>query len=222
MMPFHHPKLLWLYQHCTLHKCFDSQDFYPPKNISSPKDTETPVESTTQVSLSSLMESSSPIRLTTSPPDYLFDEFILVELDNSLWIISRPQWKMPPKRSSTSTTPAITQDAIRQLILGIAAALEAQTAAMANSDNPNRNTGPREIPVAKRGTYKEIINSQPFYFQWHEGAIDLMPLEVSSAYLHTRCQIPEKLWKLSSEDCPKALKETLLLQNLILWRKPPT
>ncbi|GJR64654.1 reverse transcriptase domain-containing protein [Tanacetum coccineum] len=27
---------------------------------------------------------------------------------------------------------------------------------------------------------------------------------------------------LSSEDCPKALKETLLLQNLRLWRKPPT
>ncbi|GJU24613.1 reverse transcriptase domain-containing protein [Tanacetum coccineum] len=67
---------------------FDSQDFYPPKNISSPKDTETPVESTTQVSLSSSMESSSPIRSTTSPPDYLFDEFIFAELDNSLWIIS--------------------------------------------------------------------------------------------------------------------------------------
>ncbi|GKG39717.1 hypothetical protein Tco_0463862, partial [Tanacetum coccineum] len=45
---------------------------------------------------------------------------------------------MPPKRSSTSTIPAITQDAIRQLIAGIAAALEAQTAVMANSNNPNR------------------------------------------------------------------------------------
>ncbi|GKC36017.1 reverse transcriptase domain-containing protein [Tanacetum coccineum] len=162
---------------------FDSQDFYPPKNISSPKDTETPVESTTQVSLSSSMESSSPIRSTTSPPDYLFDEFIFAELDNSLWIISRPLGsepileepeEMPPKRSSTSTTPAITQDAIRQLIAGIAAALEAQTAAMANSDNPNRNTGPREIPVAKRGNYKEFINCQPFYFNGTEGAVDLI------------------------------------------------
>ncbi|GJV41488.1 putative ribonuclease H-like domain-containing protein [Tanacetum coccineum] len=74
---------------------FDSQDFYPPKNISSPKDTETPVESTTQVSLSSSMESSSPIRSTTSPPDYLFDEFIFAELDNSLWIISRPLGSEP-------------------------------------------------------------------------------------------------------------------------------
>ncbi|GKB86838.1 hypothetical protein Tco_0959110, partial [Tanacetum coccineum] len=59
---------------------------------------------------------------------------------------------------STSETPAITLDAIQQLIAnGIATALEAQAATMANADNPNRNTGPREIPVAKRGNYKEFI-----------------------------------------------------------------
>ncbi|GJR56973.1 hypothetical protein Tco_1499135 [Tanacetum coccineum] len=38
---------------------------------------------------------------------------------------------MPPKRTSTSETPAITLDAIRQLIADFTAALEAQTAAMA-------------------------------------------------------------------------------------------
>ncbi|GJX01458.1 ribonuclease H-like domain-containing protein [Tanacetum coccineum] len=65
---------------------------------------------------------------------------------------------MPPKRSSTSATPAMNQDAIRQLITDITAALEAQAAAMANTDNPNRNTGPREIHVEKRGKYKEFIN----------------------------------------------------------------
>ncbi|GJV16953.1 reverse transcriptase domain-containing protein [Tanacetum coccineum] len=54
---------------------------------------------------------------------------------------------MPPKRTSTSETPAITLAAIEQLITdGITAALEAQAATMANADNPNRNTGPREIP----------------------------------------------------------------------------
>ncbi|GJU57008.1 hypothetical protein Tco_1234774 [Tanacetum coccineum] len=110
---------------------FNPRDFFPLENISSPKDTETPIESTTQVSLSSSIESSS---------------------------------SMPPKRTSTSATPAITQDAIRQLIVGITAALEAQAATMENADNPNRNTGPREIPVAKRGNYKEFINCQPFYF----------------------------------------------------------
>ncbi|GJT34106.1 reverse transcriptase domain-containing protein [Tanacetum coccineum] len=72
---------------------------------------------------------------------------------------------MPPKRTSTSETPAITLAAIQQLITdGITAALEAQAATMANADNPNRNTGPREIPVAKRGNYKEFISYQPFYF----------------------------------------------------------
>ncbi|GJR45373.1 hypothetical protein Tco_1313476 [Tanacetum coccineum] len=81
---------------------------------------------------------------------------------------------MPPKRSSTSATPTMTQDAIWQLIANISAALEAQAAAMANFDNPNRNTGSREIPVAKRGNYKEFINCQPFYFNGTEGAVDLI------------------------------------------------
>ncbi|GKA59176.1 hypothetical protein Tco_0758489 [Tanacetum coccineum] len=71
--------------------------------------------------------------------------------------------KIPPKRTSTSETPAITLAAIQQLITdGITAALEAQAATTANADNPNRNTDPREIPVAKRGNYKEFINCQPF------------------------------------------------------------
>ncbi|GJU08723.1 reverse transcriptase domain-containing protein [Tanacetum coccineum] len=82
---------------------------------------------------------------------------------------------MPPKRTSTSAAPAMTQAAIRQLITdGIAAALEAQAATMANADNPNRNTRPREIPVAKRGNYKEFISCQPFYFNGTEGAVELI------------------------------------------------
>ncbi|GJV67334.1 hypothetical protein Tco_1482843 [Tanacetum coccineum] len=56
---------------------------------------------------------------------------------------------MPPKRSSTSATPAMNQDAIRQLIADITVAVEAKAAAMANTDNPNRNTGPREILCAE-------------------------------------------------------------------------
>ncbi|GKF56579.1 hypothetical protein Tco_0166919, partial [Tanacetum coccineum] len=81
---------------------------------------------------------------------------------------------MPPKRTSTSETRAITLAAIQQLITdGITAALEAQAATMANADNPNRNTGPREIPVAKRENYKEFIKCQPFYFNGTKGAVDL-------------------------------------------------
>ncbi|GJZ79478.1 hypothetical protein Tco_0644315 [Tanacetum coccineum] len=82
---------------------------------------------------------------------------------------------MSPKRTSTSETPVITLDAIRQLINnGISSALKAQSAAMATSDNSNRNTEPKEIPVAKRGNYKEFINCQPFYFNGTEGAVDLI------------------------------------------------
>ncbi|GKD60003.1 hypothetical protein Tco_1297512 [Tanacetum coccineum] len=66
---------------------FESQDFSPPKNISSPKDTETPI--------SPYVESSSQVRSTTPPSDYLFNESIFAELDNSLWIISRPLGSEP-------------------------------------------------------------------------------------------------------------------------------
>ncbi|GJW43123.1 hypothetical protein Tco_0071922 [Tanacetum coccineum] len=67
-----------------------------PAKISPPKDTETPI------SPSSSVESSSPIRSTTPPPDYLFNEFIFAELDNSLWITSRPLGSEPdPEEPNT-------------------------------------------------------------------------------------------------------------------------
>nr|GEW94846.1 reverse transcriptase domain-containing protein [Tanacetum cinerariifolium] len=82
---------------------------------------------------------------------------------------------MPPKRTSTSATPTMTEAAIQQLITkGVAAVLEAQAVAMANVDNPNRNPRPRETPVAKRGNYKEFISCQPFYFNGTEEAVDLI------------------------------------------------
>nr|GEY58130.1 putative reverse transcriptase domain-containing protein [Tanacetum cinerariifolium] len=71
--------------------------------------------------------------------------------------------------------PAIAQDAIRQLVANsVTAALEAQAATMANIDNLNRNTRPKETPIAKRGKYKEFISCQPFYFNGTEGAVGLI------------------------------------------------
>nr|GFA03444.1 reverse transcriptase domain-containing protein [Tanacetum cinerariifolium] len=71
--------------------------------------------------------------------------------------------------------PAMTQAVIRQLIAdGIATALEAQAATMANNDNPNRNPRPTGTPVAKRGNYKEFISYQPFYFNGTKGAVGLI------------------------------------------------
>ncbi|GJZ40580.1 reverse transcriptase domain-containing protein [Tanacetum coccineum] len=145
----------------------------PYMKIPPPKDTETPVKSPIPISPSSSVGSSSPVRSTT-PPDYPFDESIFAELDNSLWIILRPLGsepvpkesnKMPPKRTSTSEAPAMTQAAIKKLVAdSVSAALEAQAATMAGTSNPNRNTGPTGTPVTKMGSYKEFISCQPFYF----------------------------------------------------------
>ncbi|GKD33479.1 hypothetical protein Tco_1248988 [Tanacetum coccineum] len=63
---------------------------------------------------------------------------------------------MPPKRASTSEAPAMTQDVIRKLVAdSVTAALEAQAATMANTSNPNRNTGPTGTPIVKMGNYEE-------------------------------------------------------------------
>ncbi|GJS56412.1 reverse transcriptase domain-containing protein [Tanacetum coccineum] len=103
------------------------------------------------LSTSSSVGSSSPVRSTTPPPDYPFDESIFVELDNSLWIILQPLESEPvpekpnemtPKRISTSAAPPMTQAAIRKLVAdSVSAALEAQAATMENTDNTNRNIG---------------------------------------------------------------------------------
>nr|GEW77091.1 reverse transcriptase domain-containing protein [Tanacetum cinerariifolium] len=72
---------------------------------------------------------------------------------------------MPPKRASTSEAPTMTQAAIRKRVAdSVTAALEAQAATMANTNNPNRNTGPTRIHVVKTRNYKEFISCQPFYF----------------------------------------------------------
>ncbi|GJZ48478.1 reverse transcriptase domain-containing protein [Tanacetum coccineum] len=82
---------------------------------------------------------------------------------------------MPPKRTSTSEAPAMTQAAIKKLVAdSVTAALEAQAATMAGTSNPNRNTGPTGTPIAKTGNYKEFISYQPFYFNGTKGAVGLI------------------------------------------------
>nr|GEV28728.1 putative reverse transcriptase domain-containing protein [Tanacetum cinerariifolium] len=69
----------------------------------------------------------------------------------------------------------MTQAAIPQLVTdSVVAALEAQAANMTNTDNTNRNTRPRETPIATKCTYKEFISCQPFYFNGMEGAVSLI------------------------------------------------
>ncbi|GJV14370.1 hypothetical protein Tco_1359693 [Tanacetum coccineum] len=174
----------------------DIEHIIPP---TPPRDTEPPVGSPISLSPSSSVGSSSPVRSTTPPPDYPFDESIFAELDNSLWIIPRPLGsepvpeepnKMAPKRTSTSAAPAMTQAAIKKLVAdSVAAALEAQAATMANTDNTNRNTGQRETHVARKCSYKEFMNCQPFNFKGTEGAVGLIRWfkRTESVFLRSNC-----------------------------------
>ncbi|GJZ83544.1 reverse transcriptase domain-containing protein [Tanacetum coccineum] len=68
---------------------------------------------------------------------------------------------MAPKRTSTSAAPAMTQAVIRKLAAdSVAAALEAQAATMANTDNTNRNT--RKETRSKKLTTKIFMSCQSF------------------------------------------------------------
>nr|GEZ41634.1 reverse transcriptase domain-containing protein [Tanacetum cinerariifolium] len=69
--------------------------------------------------------------------------------------------RIPPKRNSASAAsaseaPAMTQVAIRQLVVdSVATVLETQVATMANANNANKNHELREAPLARKCSYKE-------------------------------------------------------------------
>ncbi|GKF07634.1 reverse transcriptase domain-containing protein, partial [Tanacetum coccineum] len=73
---------------------------------------------------------------------------------------------MPPKRTSTSEAPTMTQAAIRKLVAdSVAIALEAQVVTIVNADNTNRKTGERKAHVARKCSYKEFMSCQPINFK---------------------------------------------------------
>ncbi|GJZ43711.1 hypothetical protein Tco_0590966 [Tanacetum coccineum] len=87
---------------------------------------------------------------------------------------------MPPKRMSTSEAPAMTQAAIRKLVVdSVTAALEAQAANMANTNN---TTKPREAYVARQCNYKVFMSCQPINFKGTEGA-DKSFVSISLAFM---------------------------------------
>nr|GEV52291.1 integrase, catalytic region, zinc finger, CCHC-type, peptidase aspartic, catalytic [Tanacetum cinerariifolium] len=89
--------------------------------------------------------------------------------------LNPPDHRMPPKKMSTSEVPAMTQAAIRKLVVdSVNTALETQAATMASATNANRNPEPREGHVARKCSYKEFMSCQPFNFKGLEGAIGLI------------------------------------------------
>ncbi|GJZ33759.1 reverse transcriptase domain-containing protein [Tanacetum coccineum] len=117
---------------------------------------------------------------------------------------------MPPKRTSTSTAPAMTQASIWQLVIdSIVATLEAQATTMASTDNLNRNTRPREAPVARKYTYKEFISFQPFYFNGTKGAVGLIRWFERTELVFSRSNC--------TEDCKVKFVTSTLTEDALSW-----
>ncbi|GJT51173.1 hypothetical protein Tco_0977330 [Tanacetum coccineum] len=111
---------------------------------------------------------------------------------------------MPPKRTSTSEAPAMTQATIRKLVDdSVATALEAQAAMMANTDNTNRNTREREARVARKCNYKEFMSCQPINFKGTEGAVGLIRWFERTESVFSHSHYTEDYKKLLPSDCPR-------------------
>nr|GEV35016.1 hypothetical protein [Tanacetum cinerariifolium] len=131
---------------------------------------------------------------------------------------------IPPKRKSTSvasssTTPTMTQAAIRQLISNsVTAALETHAATRANTKITNRNTRPKETPVIKRGNYKEFISCQPFYFNGMEGAVGLIRWfkQTESVFSCSNCAEENKVTYATAILCPNMVPNTEKLMEVFI------
>ncbi|GKB53827.1 hypothetical protein Tco_0904580 [Tanacetum coccineum] len=165
----------------------DIEHMIPP---TPPRDIEPLVESHIPLSPSSLVGSSSLVRSTTPPPDYPFNESIFAELDNSLKIIPRPLQSEPvleePNKSDAS-----------------------QAVTMANTDNTNRNTRPRETLVARKYSYKEFMSCQPFNFKGTEGVVGLIRWfeRTESVFSRSNC----------TEDCKVKFATGTLTEEALSW-----
>ncbi|GJV22517.1 reverse transcriptase domain-containing protein [Tanacetum coccineum] len=117
---------------------------------------------------------------------------------------------MAPKRTPTSAAPAMSQAAIRKLVVdSVTAALEAQAATMVNADNTNSNTGQGEASVARKCSYKEFMSCQPFNFKGMEGVVGLIYWfeRTESVFLHSNC----------TKDCKAKFATGTLTEKALSW-----
>nr|GEY36678.1 zinc finger, CCHC-type [Tanacetum cinerariifolium] len=103
---------------------------------------------------------------------------------------------------------------------------------MPEADNPNRNTRPREIPVAKKESYKEFISCQHFYFNSMEGVVGLIRCgwlfllggcAMSWAFKKQTCitsstMEPEFVALVAAGKVAEWLRN--LIHEILIWRKP--
>ncbi|GJR70982.1 putative reverse transcriptase domain-containing protein [Tanacetum coccineum] len=94
----------------------------------------------------------------------------------------------------------MTQAAIKKLVAeSVSAALEAQAANMANTDNTTR---PREAPIERKCSYKEFISCQPINFKGTEGAVGLIRWFERTKSVFSRSNF--------TEDCKVKFKKLLI------------
>ncbi|GJS15117.1 hypothetical protein Tco_0409589 [Tanacetum coccineum] len=114
---------------------------------------------------------------------------------------------MPPKRTSTSEAPAMTQAAIKKLVAdSVSAALEAHAA---NMENTNNTTRPREAPVARKCSYKDFMSCQPINFKGTKGVVGLIHWfeRTKSVFSRSNC----------TEDCKVKFATGTLTEEALSW-----
>ncbi|GJR94510.1 hypothetical protein Tco_0266684 [Tanacetum coccineum] len=97
--------------------------------------------------------------------------------------------------------------AIRKLVAdSVIAALEAQAANMANTDNTTR---PREALVVRQCNYKKFMSCQPINFKGKEGVIGLIRWfeRTESVFSHSNC----------TEDCKVKFATGTLTEEALSW-----
>ncbi|GKA48304.1 reverse transcriptase domain-containing protein, partial [Tanacetum coccineum] len=118
--------------------------------------------------------------------------------------------RIPPKRTSTSEAPAMTQAAIKKLVAdSVSAALEAQAAMMANADNTDRNIEEREALVARKCSYKEFKSCQPINFKGTKGAVRLIRWFERTELVFSRSNC--------TEDCKVKFATGTLIEEALSW-----
>nr|GEW40051.1 putative reverse transcriptase domain-containing protein [Tanacetum cinerariifolium] len=117
---------------------------------------------------------------------------------------------MAPKRTSTSSAPAMIHAAIRKLVAdSVVAALEAQAATIAHTNDTNRNTREREASAARKCSHKEFMSCQPFNFKGIEGTVGLICWfeRTESVFSNSNC----------TEDCKVKFAIGTLTNEALSW-----
>ncbi|GJV73173.1 putative reverse transcriptase domain-containing protein [Tanacetum coccineum] len=104
----------------------------------------------------------------------------------------------------------MTQAAIRKLVVdSVVAALEVQVATMANADDTNRNTEPRETLVARKCSYKEFMSCQSFNFKGTKGVVGLIRWFERTESVFSRSNY--------TEDCKVKFATGTLTEEALSW-----